>query len=84
MFWTPVFAFLTGFAMMQHALPQQIASGTNVHASFDTIKGSDVLFVVEDTGPKAAPRIILNFNDAYNPSCAYNGRWICPLAPVEN
>nr|MBF6592420.1 DUF1684 domain-containing protein [Ktedonobacterales bacterium] len=29
-------------------------------------------------------RIVLDFNYAYNPSCAYDGRWICPLAPNEN
>jgi uncharacterized protein len=26
----------------------------------------------------------LDFNYAYNPSCAYNPRWACPLAPTEN
>jgi uncharacterized protein len=27
---------------------------------------------------------ILDFNYAYNPSCAYNSRYACPLAPPEN
>lgn len=26
----------------------------------------------------------LDFNYAYNPSCAYDDRWACPLAPPEN
>ena len=26
----------------------------------------------------------LDFNYAYNPSCAYNHLWACPLAPTEN
>ncbi len=26
----------------------------------------------------------LDFNYAYNPSCAYDARWLCPLAPPEN
>jgi uncharacterized protein (DUF1684 family) len=26
----------------------------------------------------------LDFNYAYNPSCAYDDRWACPLAPEEN
>jgi uncharacterized protein (DUF1684 family) len=26
----------------------------------------------------------LDLNYAYNPSCAYDGRWACPLAPAEN
>ena len=29
-------------------------------------------------------RLILDFNYAYNPSCAYNPRWHCPLSPPEN
>ena len=29
-------------------------------------------------------RVVLDFNYAYNPSCAYNARWACPLAPAEN
>ncbi len=32
----------------------------------------------------AGGRIILDFNYAYNPSCAYDPRWACPLAPAEN
>lgn len=47
---------------------------------FDTIKGSDFLSVAHETDQ----RIVLDFNYAYNPSCAYNDRWFCPLAPAEN
>jgi uncharacterized protein len=32
----------------------------------------------------AGGRAILDFNFAYNPSCAYSARWICPLAPLAN
>ncbi len=46
---------------------------------FDTMKGSDFLRAPDDE-----KRIVLDFNYAYNPSCAYNYRWTCPLAPVEN
>lgn len=28
--------------------------------------------------------IILDFNKAYNPYCAYNSKYSCPLVPVEN
>jgi len=48
---------------------------------FDTIKGSDFLPV---PGALRDERILLDFNYAYNPSCAYNDRWVCPLAPIEN
>ena len=29
-------------------------------------------------------RLVLDFNFAFNPSCAYDARWACPLAPPEN
>lgn len=29
-------------------------------------------------------RVRLDFNYAYNPSCAYDDQWLCPLAPPEN
>jgi uncharacterized protein (DUF1684 family) len=48
---------------------------------FDTVKGSDFLTA---PGEDDVPRIQLDFNYAYNPSCAYNYRWVCPLAPLEN
>jgi uncharacterized protein (DUF1684 family) len=48
---------------------------------FDTIKGSGPVPVSGEHGWK---RIMLDFNYAYNPSCAYNARWVCPLAPAEN
>jgi len=43
---------------------------------FDTIKGVDL--------GVSASEIVLDFNFAYNPSCAYDSRWVCPLAPREN
>jgi uncharacterized protein len=43
---------------------------------YDTIKGADLGAYWES--------IVLDFNFAYNPSCAYNERWSCPLAPQEN
>jgi uncharacterized protein len=48
---------------------------------FDTIKGSDFLIVKREGGRNG---ILLDFNYAYSPSCAYNDRWVCPLAPIEN
>ncbi|MHA1199765.1 MAG: DUF1684 domain-containing protein [Candidatus Heimdallarchaeaceae archaeon] len=27
---------------------------------------------------------VLDFNTAYNPYCAYNDQWTCPLTPFEN
>ena len=28
--------------------------------------------------------VVVDFNYAYNPSCAYDPHWACPLAPREN
>jgi len=47
----------------------------------DTVKGSDFLTPPDEND---LHRIQLDFNYAYNPSCAYNYRWVCPLAPPEN
>jgi len=47
----------------------------------DTIKGTFGRGVrLEGDGRNA----VLDFNYAYNPSCAYDDRWSCPLSPHEN
>lgn len=43
---------------------------------YDTIKGADL-----GAGER---ELVLDFNYAYNPSCAYDERWSCPLSPAEN
>jgi uncharacterized protein (DUF1684 family) len=43
----------------------------------DTVKGSDL-------GLTGDGRLVLDFNFAYNPSCSYDPRWSCPLAPPAN
>jgi uncharacterized protein (DUF1684 family) len=45
----------------------------------DTIKGTWGRGLVHRGG-----EVVVDFNYAYNPSCAYNARWACPLAPPEN
>jgi uncharacterized protein (DUF1684 family) len=42
----------------------------------DTAKGADL-------GVTANGALILDFNFAYQPSCAFDPRWACPLAPPE-
>jgi uncharacterized protein len=42
----------------------------------DTVKGADLGMDGE--------RLVLDFNFAYNPSCAYDPRWVCPLTPASN
>lgn len=43
---------------------------------YDTIKGADLGAALDKLG--------LDFNYAYHPSCHYNPRWVCPLAPPLN
>ena len=42
----------------------------------DTVKGADL--------GEVDGRLVLDFNFAYNPSCAYDPQWVCPLAPPPN
>lgn len=34
--------------------------------------------------PLGENRVLLDFNYAYNPYCAYNDGWSCPIPPAEN
>ena len=34
--------------------------------------------------PLIGGRFLVDFNVAYNPYCAYNEMWSCPITPVEN
>lgn len=43
----------------------------------DAIKGADL-------GLTTDGKLILDFNFAYTPSCAWNDAFVCPLAPPEN
>lgn len=55
-------------------------SGTETYGAgrylLDTVKGADLGTENGD--------LVLDFNFAYNPSCAYDPRWVCPLAPPPN
>jgi hypothetical protein len=37
-----------------------------------------------DPDPLPGGRYLVDFNLAYNPYCAYNENWSCPLTPAEN
>ncbi len=37
-----------------------------------------------EVAPARDGRVVVDFNYAYNPYCAYNARWSCPLPPTEN
>jgi uncharacterized protein (DUF1684 family) len=42
----------------------------------DTVKGADL--------GSSGDRLVIDLNFAYNPSCAYDPAWACPLAPPGN
>ncbi len=44
----------------------------------DTAKGADL------GGDPARGTLVVDVNFAYNPSCAYDPAWACPLAPPGN
>jgi uncharacterized protein (DUF1684 family) len=44
----------------------------------DGAKGADL------GGDLATGHLVLDFNFAFQPSCAFDPRWACPLAPPEN
>jgi hypothetical protein len=46
----------------------------------DTIKGADLGMSADD----GEATLVLDFNFAYNPSCAYDPEWACPLAQAGN
>ena len=59
--------------------------GTSGHETYgagryvlDTAKGADL------GGDVARGTIVVDFNFAYQPSCAFDPRWACPLAPRDN
>jgi uncharacterized protein len=55
-------------------------SGTSTYGAcrylLDTVKGADL--------GMHEGKLVLDFNFAYNPSCYYDPRWVCPLATPAN
>jgi uncharacterized protein (DUF1684 family) len=50
--------------------------------SGDESYGAGRYLDVDPPPPDARVRVDLNY--AYNPSCAYNPNWACPIPPLEN
>jgi uncharacterized protein len=73
-------AWLTGYGGGAFLCFRDATSGRESYGGgryvLDTVKGADL---GEDGG-----RLVLDFNFAYNPSCAYDPGWVCPLAPPAN
>lgn len=58
---------------LRDASPETYGGGRYV---LDTVKGADL-----GGGPG---RLVVDLNFAYNPSCAYDPAWACPLPPAGN
>ena len=50
---------------------------TNTHGSYGAGRYIDIKIPTSNS-------LVLDFNAAYNPYCAYSERWSCPLVPFEN
>jgi len=52
----------------------------------DSLAGSETYPAGRYLEPEPLPdgRFLVDFNLAYNPYCAYNDQWSCPLTPFEN
>lgn len=57
-----------------------VSSGAETYGGgrylLDTVKGADLGM---ENG-----QLVLDFNFSYNPSCAYDSKWVCPLPPPAN
>ena len=52
----------------------------------DALAGQETYGAGRYLEPQPLPdgRLLVDFNYAYNPYCAYNDAWTCPLTPFEN
>ncbi len=52
----------------------------------DSLKGKETYPAGRYLEPEELPanRFLVDFNIAYNPYCAYNDAWSCPITPAEN
>ncbi|MFB6273296.1 MAG: DUF1684 domain-containing protein [Salinibacter sp.] len=53
------------------------ADSTNGHTTYKAGRYVDLQ-------PAAGDSVVVDFNRAYNPTCAYNPKYACPLPPPEN
>ena len=83
----------TRFARFQFAVDGQDAALTiyeTEHGFFlpfvDSLAGKETYPAGRylDLEPLPGNRFLVDFNLAYNPYCAYNDKWSCPLTPFEN
>ena len=80
--------FVSSYRGSEFALEVYLAEGTDQLSVFftDPTNGRQTYgggrYVPLSTLPDG--RLLLDFNEAYSPYCAYDGAYICPLPPVQN
>ena len=77
----PVF-WMEGYAGGLFVPFRDATSGAETYGAgrylLDTVKGAD------QGGDWHKRELTLDFNLAYHPSCSYDPKWNCPLAPLES
>jgi uncharacterized protein (DUF1684 family) len=65
---------------------QDVKSGKFFLPFRDSTAGNETYSVGRYVDPKARPdgKLVIDFNMAYNPYCAYNTGWSCAIPPFEN
>ena len=61
--------------------------GGNLFVPFTDLSNSETTYEAGryiDMQIPNSNKVVLDFNAAYNPYCAYSSRWSCPLVPFEN
>jgi hypothetical protein len=76
LFWLPEYS--GGFFLPFRDATNGAATYGGGRYLIDSAKGADL------GGDPARGTVILDFNFAYHPSCAFDPRWSCPLSPPEN
>jgi hypothetical protein len=76
LFWLPEYA--SGFFLPFRDATNGAETYGGGRYLIDSSKGADL------GGDPAKGTVILDFNFAYQPSCAFDPRWSCPLSPPEN
>ncbi|MBN2472651.1 MAG: DUF1684 domain-containing protein [Anaerolineae bacterium] len=78
------------FAFMVEGKPVELTIFSNQHGFFlpfvDALAGAETYGAGRYLEPEhlGGNRFLVDFNLAYNPYCAYNDRWTCPITPPEN
>ncbi|GAB4493444.1 MAG: DUF1684 domain-containing protein [Anaerolineales bacterium] len=78
------------FAFEVDGQPAELTIYKNQHGFFlpfaDALAGSETYPAGRYLEPEKLPngKFLIDFNLAYNPYCAYNDQWSCPITPAEN